>query len=227
MSVSVEFSKYAKEYARYNIIQDKVATHLLSHLKTQPTRVLDLGCGRGALYEKIRWQLERFVGVDFAQGMLELHPKGENVACFYGDFNDPKLFEMLQQEQFDYILSSSALQWAKDINKVFEAIATMQTPFSLALFTSNTFKTLHETANIQSPLRDAQTVIEAQKNYLDAHFEIINYTLEFENTQDIFRYIKRSGVSGGRNVLSFKQMKHLMHNYPKRYLEFEVVFIWS
>jgi malonyl-CoA O-methyltransferase len=43
----------------------------------------------------------------------------------------------------------------------------------------------------------------------------------------MFRYIKGSGVSGSRNLLSFKDMKRLMKEYPLNYLEFEVAFIYN
>ena len=41
----------------------------------------------------------------------------------------------------------------------------------------------------------------------------------------MFRYIKRSGVSGGVGVLNYREMKNIMKNYPLDYLEFEVLFI--
>jgi len=37
--------------------------------------------------------------------------------------------------------------------------------------------------------------------------------LEFENIEKIFQYIKRSGVSGGKQKLSYRQIKNLMKNY--------------
>jgi len=43
----------------------------------------------------------------------------------------------------------------------------------------------------------------------------------------MLRYIKKSGVSGGRNLLTYKQTKKLMDEYPLNYLEFEVVYINS
>jgi malonyl-CoA O-methyltransferase len=227
MKISSEFSKYAQDYEYHNIIQEKVAQKVLSFVHNEPKNILDLGCGRGALVEKISWQYEHFVGVDFSKGMLALHPKSNKIECIYSDFNDIKLFKYLQHYTFDYILSASALQWAKDLESLFENIAKLGTPFSLAIFTSNTFKTLHETAGIRSPLRDQKTLYTLQEKYLNADFEVKNYSLQFETVQDMFRYIKKSGVSGSRNILSFKEMKHLMQSYPLDVLEFEVVFIHS
>jgi malonyl-CoA O-methyltransferase len=52
----------------------------------------------------------------------------------------------------------------------------------------------------------------------------VEYELTFESVDEIFTYIKKSGVSGGRNALSYKQMKNLMKEYPSKTLEFEVLF---
>jgi malonyl-CoA O-methyltransferase len=227
MKVSLEFSRYADSYDKHNVIQEKVAQKVISLVRGEPQSILDLGCGRGALVKKIDWKYQKFVGVDFAKGMVALHPKGENIECIYGDFNDKKLFETLACEEFDYILSSSALQWAENLEEVFLQISKLDTPIVLALFTANTFKTLHATANIDSPLPKKEEIFDLQKKYFQVDCEVVTYTLEFQNSQDIFRYIKESGVSGGRNLLGFKQMKALMKNYPNNQLEFEVVFLWS
>jgi malonyl-CoA O-methyltransferase len=41
----------------------------------------------------------------------------------------------------------------------------------------------------------------------------------------MLRYIKRSGVSGGKRQLSIKDIKRVVDRYPLNYLEFEVIFI--
>ncbi|MFT7859779.1 MAG: methyltransferase domain-containing protein [Sulfurimonas sp.] len=227
MRIDSEFSKYANHYGRYNIIQEKVAKRLLSHIDSQPQNILDLGCGRGAIVEKIDWEYKHFVGVDFAKGMLELHPKSPSIECIHGDFNDPKLYEELRKQKFDYVVSSSALQWAEDLEGVIKNIQSLATPVSLAVFTSGTFESLHKTASIEPLLRSKDELYKIQKKYIDGNFEVVNYRLEFENTREMFRYIKKSGVSGSRNLLSYKQTKQLMEEYPLDYLEFEVVFIYS
>ena len=63
------------------------------------------------------------------------------------------------------------------------------------------------------------------EKYMDARFEVLHTTLEFDSVREMFRYIKRSGVSGGRRVLNYAQTKQLMEFYPLNYLEFEVLFI--
>jgi len=226
MKISTEFSKNASSYEDLNEIQNLVIEELLSCLKEKPQKILDLGCGSGALCKKITWKYKHFTGVDFAPGMLELHPKSKKIESVYGDFNDKTLFENLATYEYDHIFSASALQWAEDLEAVFQSIAELHTPYSLAIFTSGTFKTLNKTAKLRSLLKSAKELENSQKIYLaDAKFYTKSYKLRFENVREMFRYIKRSGVSGSRAVLNYKQTKELMRSYPLEYLEFEVAFI--
>jgi malonyl-CoA O-methyltransferase len=227
MKISSEFSKNAENYEQLNQVQNLVVEKLLSLLKSQPKHILDLGCGSGALCKKIDWKYKKFTGVDFAPKMLELHPKSKKIECIYGDFNDKTLFENLYTYKYDYIFSASALQWAEDLDKLFYQIQAFNTPIALAIFTSNTFKTLNATAGIKSMLRDPQELERLKKKYFNANFELLQYKLEFQSVRDMFAYIKRSGVSGARKLLSYKETKNLMREYPLSYLEFEVAFITS
>ena len=227
MKISSEFSKHADDYNTYNVIQNKVIDKLLLHVDDKPRNILDLGCGNGSLCKKIDWKYKHFTGVDFAEGMLELHPKSKKIECIYGNFNDDMLFENLQTYTYDYILSASALQWSENLEHVFKKIKQLNAPIALAIFTSNTFKTLNETASIQPLLRSADEVNKLQKKYFNVNFEVVSYKLEFGSTRDMFRYIKKSGVSGSRKVLDYKQSKKLLKEYPLDYLEFEVVFIYT
>lgn len=225
MRVHEEFSRYAAQYAAHNVIQAKVAQKLAADTKDTPKRVLDLGCGNGTLFSHIDWEMETFIGIDFSQSMLSHHPHASSVTLMLGDFNDQTLFEKLSKRNFDRIYSASALQWAEDLDTVFKSIHTLNSSVSLAIFTSGTFKTLYETAGLSPILKSSNEVIETGIRNFEARFEIVRYVLEFESVREMFRYIKRSGVSGGRRVLDFTQTKRLMESYPLNYLEFEVVFI--
>lgn len=227
MKISTEFSKHALDYGSHNIIQNKVINKLLLHVASKPQNILDLGCGSGSLCQKVDWNYQHFTGVDFAPGMLELHPKAPNIECIYGNFNDDMLFENLLTYRYDYIFSASSLQWSDDLEHVFSKIKELNAPIALAIFTANTFKTLNATANIKSILKIADEVNELQKKYFNANFEVVNYKLKFDNTREMFKYIKKSGVSGSRKVLDYKQTTKLLREYPLSYLEFEVVFVYT
>ncbi len=222
--IEKEFSRFASEYGKYNMIQDKVAQKLIDETKDTPKKIVDLGCGSGAIAQKISWQYEKLTAVDFSSKMLDLHPKSAKIHCIQESFNEDKLFKELVKSEYDRIFSSSSLQWASSLDETLYQISQLNAPISLAIFTSNTFKTLLETAKIDSPLRCADEVMYLINQYFHAEIEVVTYELSFDSIQDIFTYIKKSGVSGGRNALSYKQMKKLMREYPSKTLEFEVLF---
>ncbi len=227
MKISSEFSKFAPEYGNYNVVQKQVLEHLLDKITKKPKQILDLGCGDGGVCKAIDWEYERFVGVDFAPKMLELHPKSQKIECIYGDFGDENLFGTLLATKYDLVISASALQWATDLEAIFKNIKRLDAPIALAIFTANTFKTLNETASISSMLRSADEIEALTKKYFSANFELQTYKLEFKSTREAFKYIKRSGVSGARRVLDYKESKKLLNEYPLSCLEFEVVFIYT
>lgn len=225
MRVQEEFSRYASGYGECNVIQAQVAKKLIASSVDKPRRVLDLGCGSGTIYSLIDWEMERFIGVDFSESMLSHHPVSPITELVLGNFNDPELFEALGTTSFDHIYSASALQWAADLGGILERLSAFKTPMSLAIFTSGTFKTLYECAGLSPILKPSDEVIALADSCLNAEYEILYYTLEFDSVREMFRYIKRSGVSGGRRVLDFTQTKRLMQTYPLTYLEFEIVLI--
>ena len=224
MKIEKEFSRFAHEYGQYNEIQNKVAQKLLDEMKTRPETILDLGCGSGSIVSKIDWEYKKFTGIDFSQKMLDLHPQSEKIECRLGDFNEDKLFEELVKDEYSHVFSSSSLQWATDLDTTLYHISQFNAPVSLAIFTANTFETLLKTAGIKSPLRGVDELVYLLNQYFRCKIEVVKYELSFDSIEEIFKYIKKSGVSGSRNALSYKEMKMLMKNYPSMSLEFEVLF---
>jgi len=225
MKIQNAFSRNARAYNQFNVIQQKVAEELIGKISDTPASILDIGCGRGGMYRSVSWPLKEFVGIDFAEGMLALHPKAEHIELFIKDFNDPDCFTAFQNHRFERILSASALQWADDLDSTFSRIAALNTPVSFAIFTSDTFKTLHETASIPPLLRSAEEIETLSKKYFNAEYELLRYTLEFPSVREMFRYMKKSGIGGGRNLLGYKEMKRLMAEYPLDHLEYEILLI--
>ena len=228
MNVKQEFSRYAGEYDKYNVIQELVADRLFERLQPKnPKRVLDLGCGSGAVFRRITWEIKEFTGIDFSQSMLEHHQQNETTELICGDFNDDALFRKLQEKHFDAVISSSALQWAEDFNKLFANLSRLDAPLNLALFTSNTFETLYKMTGLTPVIGSQEAILNAAAKYFEIDYEVQRYTLDFKSNRELFQYIKRSGVSGGRKLLDFKRTKMLIEQYPFNYLEFEVIFINS
>ncbi len=220
-----EFSKRATSYQKHNIIQKRVAKKLISSIKAKPKSILDLGCGSGAVYDLIDWDIEKFVGIDKASNMCKLHPKTPLVRIIEGDFEDIEIYKQLSE--FELVVASSSLQWAKDLDQTLSHIKSVGKSVAFAIFCDGTFKTINKLTGRQSLVPDSELVLESIKNYFDVVSELKEYKLYFGDNLSKFRYIKASGVSGGVKQLNYKEIKHLIANYPLDYLEFEVLFVWS
>jgi len=220
-----EFSRRAKSYTRHNVIQKKVVEKLFSKIDSNPGKILDLGCGSGAVYDRIDWEIERFVGIDKADQMCMLHPKNEKITLLHADFEDEKLLNRLGT--FDMVISSSALQWARNLEKLFDTIAQITDQIAFAIFCDGTFKTIYEMTGMQTFLPNVQRLLPTLEKRFDITYEVKDYRLEFPDNLSKFRYIKQSGVSGGKKVLGVRQTRELIRKYPLTYLEFEVLFCYG
>jgi ubiquinone/menaquinone biosynthesis C-methylase UbiE len=59
MNIQESFSQNAEAYGQVNIIQKRVLQTLISKIDDTPSHILDIGCGRGGVYEAITWKTEK------------------------------------------------------------------------------------------------------------------------------------------------------------------------
>ena len=92
MKVVREFSRFAHEYNKYNVIQKRVAKKLCKLLaKKNYEKILDLGAGDGAIYENLSEQnirFSNFVALDFSREMLDVHRNDSFIEKVCLDFNE-------------------------------------------------------------------------------------------------------------------------------------------
>ncbi len=228
MSVKEEFSKYSNSYEDCSIVQKFACSHLFSHVKSYKFQnILELGCGTGQFFELVNWQFRNYTAVDFSQEMCDVHPKAQNLNVKCLDFDTKEFADLLERNKYDIIVAPSSLQWSKDFDRITKLCFGSSSNIAFAIFTSNTFKTIHSICEVVSPIKDAKYFKDIISKYFNAKFEIVSYKIEFESRREMFDYIKKSGVSGGEKVLDFKIAKKLYKEYPFNYLEFEVLYITS
>lgn len=225
--VSQQFSRFAYSYDSYNMIQEKVAHLLVGNMQKEKYDVLvDIGCGSGAVYKNILKKNDRyniFIALDTSREMLKLHPEDSKVQKYYASFNQP--FSLNTPFHNTVLLSASALQWSNNLDFTFKELASKGAYAYFAIFTSNTFQTLHKIAGVTSPIYSVQVLQETIEKYYKCTFTVEKYHLSFSSIRKMFQYIKKSGVSGGEKKLSYQEMKKLMREYPLDYLEFEVLYV--
>ncbi len=221
-----EFSKNAKSYNKHNIIQKKVAKELVSIFEKKYKTILDLGCGSGEICRLIEWDFERFVAVDSSKKMCSLHPKSDNIIVLNMDYENPLLYKkILKNAKFDIVCSSSSLQWCRDLDKTVEMFSEIAKDCIVSVFCDGTFKTIYQTCELNTFLPSYAKVVDIFSKYYDITYKREFYELYFKDNISKFRYIKKSGVSGGKRKLDYKQTKNLIKNYPLEYLEFEILYI--
>ena len=229
MQIREQFSKYAQTYNKYSKIQQIGAELLVDNLPKKIGTILDIGCGNGRVLNALEGreiEFKKFYGIDFSGGMLELHPKGKNIELSIADFNSVSFSKLYSEYEIDIAISSSALQWAKDIDNTLKTVSKIAPKGLFFIFTSGTFKSLHNTAKVKSPIHDKEKVLSAFKNcYKEHKVEHLSFKLEFDSTLEMLRYIKKSGVSGGGLGLTYRELKRVMQEYKLNYLEFEAMLL--
>jgi len=229
MRIQKQFNQNANSYKKYSIIQEIGAKSIIKELPSSLGSVLDLGSGDGRVYKELleqKKEFKSFYAFDFSQEMLKKHPKDKNCTIIRGDFNSKEQFKSLQALNIDTLISSSALQWAKDLDAVFLECSKVAKFGAFFIFTAGTFKSLHDFLNVKSPIYSAKSVESAFLNsYKVKKIEKKIFTLEFKDNLQMLRYIKKSGVSGGGFKLSYKEINRVLKEYPKSVLEFETMLL--
>jgi trans-aconitate methyltransferase len=103
-----------KKYEKASAHQKEWGTKLIAELDLRGTeRILDLGCGDGALSAQIADLVPHgeVVGIDASRGMIEAARSKvkKNLRFVLMDIN-----ELNYVEQFDVVFSNATLHWVKD-----------------------------------------------------------------------------------------------------------------
>lgn len=126
--VEKSFSCAVNVYDQIAWIQPLVAARLATRLQGNPSRILEVGCGTGALsiHLKKRFPEAELVFTDISLSMLELCKAKLNGAGVFkvmdGERPDPSL------GHFDLITSSLAFQWFEDLPEAIRLLSKQLLP---------------------------------------------------------------------------------------------------
>jgi len=201
-----QFDRYAYSYSQNREIQDKIAAKLLSKVRIEEyEKIIDIGCGDGALFEKMQKKSGLFVAVDASPKMCDLHRRFESCTVVNNNFDDDEFASLMKERfgKFDLLLSSSAVQWSKDLDALLRNLSFLSDEFAVSIFTRGTFSSIREFLGVESFLPTLKDVERAFEGFGVREFFVERFEKEFDSPKDALRYIKTTGVSGGGNKISY------------------------
>lgn len=220
-----QFDRYAISYSQNKQIQRDIADKLIKMTRGDFDRILDIGCGDGAIYEACGFDGSLFVGVDASVNMCELHSRCKKAVTLQKNFDDVDFADEILRKfgRFDLIISSSALQWSDNIDTLIKKTSVLSDKFAFAIFTRGTFSSVREFLRIDSFLPSIDDIKNALSGYSLDIFAVEQNKKEFDSPRAAMKFIKTTGVSGGGNKISYHDAKKLYKSGPS-VLEFEVVY---
>lgn len=193
------FSKAAYKYSESAIVQNDVSSYLatlaLDHIK-DGDQILDLGCGTGFLGNEIlKIKKTKFFASDISQNMLnQVNDRQIQVNC---DFDNLPF----QNETFDIILSSFALQWSLDFAHTIEESSRVLKNQATLIFSIPLNGSLAKIKRlgVQSinNFHDSNFIINALKraNFEEITFEEKEIDLHYQNPLSLLKNIKDVGAN--------------------------------
>ncbi len=239
------FNKMSHSYAKNCALQNEVAKVLVEFCDDflcDSHKIIDLGAGSGNIANNLGdRQIDFFLAIDNAPNMLTLHPQNlphiariKRLCCDFEDYDF--------SDECDLVLSSSALQWAKDLDLLFkrlvdsaqksqnlcESLESSESHkpkrFAFAIFTSKSLHELHAFLGTASPLKSATEILTIAQKYFCVESKMQRFILNFSTRDEFLAYLKNGGLLGGGN-LSFAQKKRLRFGAPFLSADFEVLFL--
>lgn len=214
--IANDFSRAARQYDQHAWLPQEVGGRLLGLLgKRQkiPPRVLDIGCGTGALTVALgkRFKPAQLFGFDFAPGMIEVAREraGRNGEFFFLADLESLPFK---QGSFALVISNLVYQRISDLKGAFKKVNNILAPggkFYLSLMTEGSLKELQQSfaaaarkilkVRPQEDYRhpDGERIVEDLKQ---AGFRIIKFKeyrrkRYYRRAQDIIRWLKSIGAN--------------------------------
>ncbi len=240
------FSQSAFQYDRWASLHRQVADDLLDGIKTQkPSACIDVGCGTGylAIKAKEHFPESKVVGLDFAQGMLEVaRQKSKDITWVLADSQQIPF----GKEDFDLVVSNLSYQWAMDLPQAFSEVRRVlsdQGTFACTLFGYQTCQELFDVlilaaeGNLQFNRLPAENQVrQALGEFKDVRLDIQVNKAEFKSMQDLMVWLKVIGANhlGKEGFVGPKVMAQAQALYQEKFpygqgvmATFEIIRIYA
>jgi len=204
------FSKSAKYYDKYSLIQDLCASKLIRKLDQGSfEKILDIGCGTGNFTRLLRNRFceAQITAVDISRQMIKVAKEkfsGERIEFARLDGESLKL-----SEKFDLITSNAAFQWFGNLKRALSRYTELLTSDGMIIFSTfgpGTFKELGESLSkllgqdaglASKQFLSAKRVENAMKAvFSKSEIEIEVYRKRYVSLIELLKTIKYTGTRG-------------------------------
>ncbi|NND44133.1 MAG: malonyl-ACP O-methyltransferase BioC [Xanthomonadales bacterium] len=209
-AVRRSFDRAAPDYDEHAVLQHEVESRLLDRLdflRTEPARILDMGCGTGIACASLakRYPAAQVIGLDASSRMLrratERAPAPVTVC---GDMHALPF----PRHSVDLVFSSLAVQWSDRLEELLLGVRRVLKPGGMLLFSTFGPDTLHELRSAWARVDDRAHV----NRFPDMHdigdqlvaagfsepvMDVDRLTVEYPNVLALMRDLK---VIGARNA---------------------------
>lgn len=227
-TIAKNFSKAAKNYEQYAILQKIVAQNLAKqvHAEIRPnSQILDLGCGTGFLADFIlkfsSASSSNITRLDISEEMLRQNKTGRKILADIEDFS------LKGDKKFDFIVSSLAFQWLNNPIKTilrYQKLLSQNGVFACSFLGFKTFYELEDVlqeSNIKLNLNNFTAIddlfqnLEANKFFIDSKMVVLQYNDVF----DLLNSIKKIGArnSDYKNRLLKSDFQKINEVYFQKY----------
>lgn len=252
--IASSFSAAASTYDRLALVQSRVADRLIDGMAMlgTPSRVLDIGCGTGALTRRLAALFPQAVitGIDIAPGMIReatrLADDTARVRFLVADatsFTDPR--------SFDLLVSSSTLHWVQPLARTCRHLAGLLEPmgaFAFAIMLEQTLNELHSARGGVVPDNPPVLRMPAPEQVRAALFaagfaiqmeEVREVVAHAESAHEMLKKLKGLGVTGGplsrgARPLTRSELQRLLTHYESAYRDeqgvratYQVGYFWG
>ncbi len=229
--ISDSFSSKAKDYDQNAILQKSIAEKLIKFSEEEiknSVKILDFGCGTGFLAKSIK---AKFAKENFEKNITQsdISPEMCRIASAYGEVICSDFDNLpFEEENFDMIISSCALQWSLNLERTFSGLYKILKNNGKVAFSIFGQRTFEELKNF--PVNKFLSLDEIEKILKNCGFKNIKTEREIytENIslKKLFDNMKNIGanVNVGNNKLTKSNYKELQKNYNNQ-VTWEVYYI--
>jgi len=235
------FNRAATSYDAVAVLQLEIGNRLLERLdiiKMIPATVLDVGCGTGAVTQRLaqRYRHSTIFALDYADQMLTVTKSKKtwrqkylqrNLQLVCGDAE--KL--PLNNHSIDFIFSNLTLQWCNNLEQTFAEFRRVLKPGGLLMFSTLGPDTLKELRSSWQKIDTHQHV----HSFIDMHdigdavlragladpvMDMENFTVTYSDIRQLMRELKQLGAHNASMQRSQRltgklHFKQLLANYEQ------------